>query len=92
MVGKRSLGRAKVPPSRGLIGAVEVDKTIGLERLLTYPIDAPSAQTTGINANTSARFVGSVSSPIQLFMTPIKKKISVEYNATKGEIVTDISI
>jgi len=43
---------------------------------MSYPIVAPNAQTAGINAKASARFVLSVSSPIVLLMTPVFRLIN----------------
>ena len=45
---------------------------LSAQYLIAYPIVAPKPQTTGIRANPSALFDGSVSSPITLFITPVK--------------------
>ena len=69
--GKRSLGRARDPPIKGLYQWQFPHHAYDSPRSdLTYPSDIPIDQVTGIKAKASARLVGSVNSPIRLFMTP----------------------
>ena len=80
--GKRSAGRESEPPRSGLsskqkkksgsAGQQEGDQE--RKNSNTHPRLAPVAHTTGISAKAFARFVGSVSSPIALFITPDLKE------------------